>query len=120
VIQSGGCDLDKAARKLRDSRMRGTEKRRVRKSTELLDYGGVDLWNAVAEKVTPQRRGTVEQPSAAIVYEVVPLCTIDNQRLSGEVFAHLSERMPHVVRIPAANIVRRRGLTPTNVIVRFH
>ena len=77
----------------------------MRKTPELFGDSGVDLPNAVSEKVAPQRRGAVEQAPATIVYEVVPIGTLDDERLGGEVLAHLSKRMPYVVRIPAPDVV---------------
>ena len=81
------------------------EQRRVRKSAKLFGDRGVDFWNAMSEKVAPQRRCAIEQAPAAIVYEVVAFGAHDNERLGGEVFAHLGKRMPHMIRIPASNIV---------------
>ena len=115
MIQPGRGDLDQPPRELGDSRMRRAEKRRVRKSAELFGDRRIDFRNAMAEKIAPERRGAVEQAPAAIIYEVVAFGAHDDQRVGGQVLAHLRKRMPHMLRVPAPNIVsgwRQEGQTP--------
>jgi hypothetical protein len=68
VIEPGGRDLDEPPRELGDSRMRGAEQCRVRKSPELRGNSRVDLRNTMAEEVAPQSGRAVEQPPSTIVY----------------------------------------------------
>lgn len=87
----------------------------MRKSRELCRDRRVDFRNAMPEEVAPECGRPVEQPPAAIVYEIVPLSAHDDEGIGRQVLTHLRKRMPDMLRIPAANIVsgwRQEGQTP--------
>jgi hypothetical protein len=115
VIQSRWSDLDQAPRELRDGGMRRAQKRRMRKAAELLGDRGIDFRDAVAKEIAPERGGPVEQPVAAIIYQVMTFGAHDDERVGGQILAHLRKRMPHMLRIPAPYVVsgwRQEGQTP--------
>ena len=67
----------------------------VRAAVELLADGVVELGDAVAEGVDPQRRDGVEVAAAVDVDQLVALAALDDDRRVVGVRVHLGEAVPH-------------------------
>ena len=71
------------------------EHRGVRAELELLADRVVELGDAVAERVDPQRRDRVEVAAAVHVDELVALRPVDDDRVVRRERRHLREAVPH-------------------------
>ena len=76
------------------------EQRGVGHPVELVADGLVQLGDAVAEGVHPQRRDGVEVPPPVDVDQLVALGPLHHDRLAGEVLVHRREPVPHHRRVP--------------------
>ena len=90
-----GHDAGERFRQLDDRAVAVAEHRRVRAELELLADRVVELGDAVAERVDPERRDRVEVVAAVDVDELVALGPVDDDRVVVGERRHLREAVPH-------------------------
>ncbi len=85
------------------------EHRGVRAEVELPADRVVELGNAVAERVDPERRDRVEVAIAVDVDQVVALGSVDDDRVVVGERRHLGEAVPHDGRVTRNPVVGRHS-----------
>jgi hypothetical protein len=113
--EAGWRELHQAPRQLDARAVAEAEHRRVGHAPELIAQRGVDARVAVAVDVAPERRHTVDVPSAVDVDQVGALGAVDDQRLLLDPALLLGERVPEVGAVGGCEVHTGNVASPPDV-----
>jgi hypothetical protein len=113
--QAGRHDRDERVRQLDGRRAREAEERRVRDAIHLRAQCRVERRMAVPVHVAPERRDAVQVAPSVGIDEPAATALDDHERIVGEPFPHLGERVPEVRPVPRDRASRvGHRTTPTS------
>ena len=100
VVEAGRRQFDEAAGQADGGDVGDAQQRAMGDGVELFADGGVDLGDAMAVDVAPQRRDAVEVLAAVEIDEEAAVRRGDDERRFGGVRLHRREGVPDVVAVP--------------------